>query len=52
MTDSISTGGPTAFADFDILKPYNPWWTDAATAFGRLPDFRRDVFDVLYADVK
>ena len=52
MTDSISSGAPGVFADFDILKPYNPWWTDAATAFERLPDFRRDVFDVLYADVK
>ena len=56
MTDSISSnvprGGPSVFADFHILKPYNPWWTDAATAFERVPDFRRDVFDVLYADVK
>ncbi len=52
MADSISSGVPSVFADFDILKPYNPWWTDAATAFERVPDFRRDVFDVLYADVK
>ena len=52
MTDSISSGVLGVFADFDILKPYNLWWTDAATAFERLPDFRRDVFDVLYADVK
>ena len=56
MTDSSSSGlHPGAlgvFADFDILKPYNPWWTDVATAFERVPDFRRDVFDILYADVK
>ena len=56
MTDTISSElprvGPSVFAEFDILKPYNPWWTDAATAFERVPDFRRDVFDVLYADVK
>ncbi len=52
MTDSISSSFHTSFTDFDILKPYNPWWADAATAFERVPDFRRDVFDVLYADVK
>lgn len=52
MTDSISSDLLNGFADFDILKPYNPWWVDAATAFERIPDFRRDVFDVLYADVK
>ena len=52
MTDSISRGVSSFFADFDILKPYNLWWTDAATAFERVPDFRRDVFDVLYTDVK
>jgi uncharacterized protein len=52
MTDSISSDLLNRFADFDILKPYNPWWVDAATAFERIPDFRRDVFDVLYADVK
>ena len=55
MTDSLSSDSPRVasgvFAEFDILKPYNPWWTDAATAFERVPDFRRDVFDVLYADV-
>ena len=52
MADSISSSFHTSFTDFDILKPYNPWWVDAATAFERIPDFRRDVFDVLYADVK
>ncbi len=52
MTDSISSNLSNAFAGFDILKPYNPWWADTATAFERVPDFRRDVFDVLYADVK
>ncbi len=52
MTDSISSDLTNVFIGFDILKAYNPWWTDAATAFERVPDFRRDVFDVLYADVK
>jgi uncharacterized protein len=49
MTDSISSDLPNRFADFDILKPYNLWWAGAAVD---VPDFRRDVFDVLYADVK
>ena len=48
MTDSVSS----IFADFEVMKPYNPWWADAATAFKGVPDFRRDVFDALYADVK
>ena len=48
MTDSTSS----VFASFDILKPYNPWWADAATAFVNVPPFRRDVFDTLFADVK
>jgi uncharacterized protein len=48
MADSISS----VFTGFEVMKPYNPWWADAATAFEGIPDFRRDVFDALYADVK
>jgi uncharacterized protein len=48
MADSISS----VFTGFEVMKPYNPWWADAATVFEGIPDFRRDVFDALYADVK
>jgi predicted AAA+ superfamily ATPase len=40
------------FARFDILQAYNLWWGDHAHAFAGLPQFRRDVFDELYSDVK
>jgi len=43
---------PSIFAEFDILRPYNPWWGDDAAAFVGVPVFRRDVFDDLYGDVK
>ena len=40
------------FAAFDILQAYNLWWQEPDQAFEGLPEFRRDVFDDLYADVK
>ncbi|MDO9402285.1 MAG: ATP-binding protein [Polaromonas sp.] len=43
---------PSLFAKFEILQAYNLWWQDLAHAFAGLPEFRRDVFDELYADVK
>jgi len=48
MTDVTSS----LFAKFDILHAYNLWWGEPAQAFAGLPEFRRDVFDDLYADVK
>ncbi|MBI5907126.1 MAG: ATP-binding protein [Burkholderiales bacterium] len=43
---------PSLFAKFEILQAYNLWWQDLAHTFAGLPEFRRDVFDELYADVK
>ncbi len=40
------------FAKHAILQAYNLWWGDFEHAFVGLPEFRRDVFDELYADVK
>lgn len=40
------------FAKFDILQAYNLWWQEREHAFIGLPQFRRDVFDSLYSDVK
>jgi predicted AAA+ superfamily ATPase len=40
------------FGGFQILEPYNPWWQDPKGAFAGLPEFRRDVFHDLYADVR
>lgn len=40
------------FAKHAILQAYNLWWGDLEQAFVGLPEFRRDVFDELYADVK
>ncbi|WP_341909639.1 ATP-binding protein [Polaromonas sp. YR568] len=40
------------FAKHAILQAYNLWWGDLGQAFVGLPEFRRDVFDELYADVK
>lgn len=40
------------FAKYDILRAYNLWWLEDGQAFVGLPQFRRDVFDSLYSDVK
>ena len=48
MTDVASS----LFAKFDILHAHNLWWTESAQTFAALPEFRRDVFDDLYADVR
>lgn len=43
---------PPSFAEFQVLHPYNPWWQGHRQAFGSIPEFRRDVFDELYQDVR
>ncbi|MGE0331717.1 MAG: ATP-binding protein [Ramlibacter sp.] len=48
MTDDLNS----PFARFELLRPYNPWWSGEAGAFEGVPAFRRDVFDELYADVQ
>ena len=48
----MTLANPSFFAAFDILQAYNLWWQGPEQAFGGLPEFRRDVFDDLYADVK
>ncbi len=35
-----------------FLDAYNPWWSDGGAAFAGLPEFHRDVFDDLYADIQ
>ncbi len=40
------------FERFELLHPYNPWWSGHAGTFSDVPAFRRDVFDELYADVR
>lgn len=42
---------PLSFTDFPVLAPYNPWWSGHKSAFDLVPEFRRDVFSDLYADV-
>jgi len=37
---------------YPFLATYNPWWDDGEAVFAGLPDFHRDVFDDLYADVQ
>ena len=48
----MTLANPSFFAAFDILQAYNLWWQGPEQAFEGLPEFRRDVFDDLYADVK
>lgn len=43
---------PQTLSHCALMAPYNPWWGDLGTAFDGLPEFRRDVFDELYADVR
>ena len=37
---------------YNFLDAYNPWWNDGEAAFAGLPEFHRDVFDDLYADIQ
>lgn len=37
---------------YPFLDTYNPWWSDGETIFSGLPEFHRDVFDDLYADIQ
>lgn len=41
-----------SLTQYPFLDTYNPWWSDGETAFAGLPDFHRDVFDDLYADIQ
>ena len=41
-----------SLTQYPFLDTYNPWWTDGETAFAGLPEFHRDVFDDLYADIQ
>src|SRR3989338_2689422 len=41
-----------SLTQYHFLDTYNPWWTDGETAFAGLPEFHRDVFDDLYADIQ
>lgn len=41
-----------SLAQYPFLDAYNPWWSDGEAAFVGLPDFHRDVFDDLYADIQ
>lgn len=41
-----------SLTQYPFLDTYNPWWNDGEAAFAGLPDFHRDVFDDLYADIQ
>ncbi len=41
-----------SLAQYSFLDAYNPWWNNGETAFAGLPEFHRDVFDNLYADIQ
>ena len=40
------------FAGLDVLQPYNLWWQGHRSAFAGVPEFRRDVFQEIYEDVR
>lgn len=41
-----------SLSQYKFLDAYNPWWSDGEAAFAGLPEFHRDVFDDLYADIQ
>ena len=41
-----------SLTQYPFLDTYNPWWDDGEAAFAGLPEFHRDVFDDLYADIQ
>jgi predicted AAA+ superfamily ATPase len=41
-----------SLTQYPFLNTYNPWWNDGEAAFAGLPEFHRDVFDALYADIQ
>jgi predicted AAA+ superfamily ATPase len=41
-----------SLTQYPFLDTYNPWWSNGEAAFAGLPEFHRDVFDDLYADIQ
>ncbi len=41
-----------SLTQYPFLDTYNPWWNDGEAAFAGVPEFHRDVFDDLYADIQ
>lgn len=41
-----------SLSKYSFLDTYNPWWADGDAVFAGLPEFHRDVFDDLYADIQ
>ena len=41
-----------SLTQYSFLDTYNPWWDDGEAVFAGLPEFHRDVFDDLYADIQ
>ncbi len=41
-----------SLTQYNFLDTYNPWWNGGEAAFTGLPEFHRDVFDDLYADIQ
>ncbi len=41
-----------SLTQYQFLDAYNPWWNDGEAAFAGLPEFHREVFDDLYADIQ
>lgn len=41
-----------SLTQYPFLDTYNPWWNDGGAVFADLPEFHRDVFDALYADIQ
>ncbi|MBI5007959.1 MAG: ATP-binding protein [Nitrosomonadales bacterium] len=41
-----------SLTQYQFLDAYNPWWNGGEAAFAGLPEFHRDVFDDLYADIQ
>lgn len=41
-----------SLTQYTFLDTYNPWWRDGEASFAGLPEFHRDVFDDLYADIQ
>jgi uncharacterized protein len=47
----LSPSENVSFSQFEVLRPYNPWWNDLSTAFQDAPTYTRDIFPELLQDI-
>jgi uncharacterized protein len=50
--NNLSSLETVNFSQFEVLSPYNPWWSDLRTAFQDAATYTRDIYPELLHDVR